>query len=46
MAYTGAVISYDIITGWNPIQLYDQFVTSVIVSIKSLQCRMVFSFVI
>ncbi|XP_062596955.1 phospholipase DDHD1-like [Saccostrea cucullata] len=26
----GAVISYDIITGWNPIQLYDQFVNSVI----------------
>nr|XP_022308567.1 phospholipase DDHD1-like [Crassostrea virginica] len=26
----GAVISYDIITGWNPIQLYDQFVNAVI----------------
>ncbi|KAH3854843.1 phospholipase DDHD1-like [Dreissena polymorpha] len=26
----GCVISYDIITGWNPITLYDQFVSSVI----------------
>ncbi|XP_069116224.1 phospholipase DDHD1-like isoform X1 [Argopecten irradians] len=26
----GSVITYDIITGWNPIQMYDQFVTSVI----------------
>ncbi|XP_056022566.1 phospholipase DDHD1-like isoform X2 [Ostrea edulis] len=26
----GAVISYDIITGWNPIQLYDEFVNTVI----------------
>lgn len=26
----GAVITYDIITGWSPIQLYDQFVSSVI----------------
>ena len=28
----GSVITYDILTGWNPIQLYDQFVTSIIVS--------------
>ncbi|XP_013412513.1 phospholipase DDHD1 [Lingula anatina] len=26
----GCVIMYDIITGWNPIQLYDQYVTNVI----------------
>ncbi|KAL8565172.1 hypothetical protein ACOMHN_003959 [Nucella lapillus] len=26
----GSVITYDIITGWNPIQLYDQFVSSII----------------
>ncbi|KAK3093034.1 hypothetical protein FSP39_010311 [Pinctada imbricata] len=26
----GAVITYDIMTAWNPIQLYDQYVTSVI----------------
>lgn len=26
----GCVITYDIITGWNPITLYDQFVSSVI----------------
>ncbi|ELT99325.1 hypothetical protein CAPTEDRAFT_197144 [Capitella teleta] len=26
----GSVIAYDIITGWNPIQLYDQYVSSVI----------------
>ena len=34
----GAVITYDIITGWSPIQLYDQFVTSVIVSHFQNQC--------
>ncbi|XP_046582420.1 phospholipase DDHD1-like [Haliotis rubra] len=26
----GCVITYDIITGWNPMKLYDEFVTSVI----------------
>ena len=31
----GSVITYDIITGWKPIQLYDQFVTSIIVSALS-----------
>ena len=29
---TGCVITYDIITGWNPKQLYDQYVTAVLVS--------------
>ena len=29
---SGCVITYDIITGWNPIQLYDQYVSSIIVS--------------
>ena len=32
ISFTGCVITYDIVTGWNPIQLYDQFVSSVIVS--------------
>ena len=35
-ALPGAVITYDIVTGWNPIQLYDQYVSSVIVSIYSM----------
>ena len=30
----GSVITYDIITGWNPLHLYDQFVTSIIVSVQ------------
>ncbi|KAL5008166.1 hypothetical protein ScPMuIL_013747 [Solemya velum] len=32
----GSVISYDIVTGWNPIKLYDQFVTSVIDEEKAI----------
>lgn len=28
----GAVITYDILSGWNPIRVYDQFLTDVLVS--------------
>lgn len=33
----GAVITYDILTGWNPITLYDQLVSKVIVSVKNFK---------
>ncbi|KAK6183516.1 hypothetical protein SNE40_010986 [Patella caerulea] len=34
----GSVITYDIITGWNPLKMYDQFVTSVINEERQQPC--------